>query len=551
MRSERLLVYILFLCMASFLWGRGKTNINKYIYKIVSDTVINIDTLVVGDTLILSLDVDDVLGQDTILVVRRMSETDTTQVASEDTLVSLDTIAKPVEKVKKDAEKVNKIPELSDFFKKYWLLKLHPKANGLTYELDTVSILYDKYIGVLDYLNDPSTPDRYLEDNPDYYRMFVPFTYYYAPIDRYSKIQWKFKYPESRPSMMQKILPIDTLTFTSKERINASVDNALIAAYVTYPQLIVRTEDDIRNKQVFRDDIEEEASAKKSILKLFTSEPMKHVRKENKGVVIRKPNWWVTGGNGSLQFTQNHFSDNWYKGGSSTHSLLATLQLRANYNDREKVQWENLVDMKLGFVSSPSDEYHNYLVNNDQLRLYSKLGLQAIAKWYYTISTEFKTQFCQAYNANSETMKAAFFAPADWSTSIGMDYKLSKTKLNLSVFIAPLTHTMRYVGNPDVNETSYGLEEGASVKHDFGSQVQTNLTWKILSSVTLTSRLDYLTSYNWVRIEWENTINFSLNRYLSGKLYVFGRYDDSNKPTVGDSYFQVNETLGFGFNYSW
>lgn len=508
----------------------------------------------------------DTCRQDSIALMSKglEMEADTTMLAlvpdslaaKQDTLVSPDTLIQVDKVVKNDTivkkkRKAKPRPKLDDFFKDYWILKLRANDGG-GYELDTVSILYEKYIGVLDYLNDPSTPERYIVCNSDYYRLFVPLTYYYAPIERVSRVDWKFQPFDRHTALNAGLLPIDTLAFTAKQRINERVDRALLDAYVNFPQLVVCTEDDIESTPMFKDNIIKEASSKKrSVIKLFASDPVEQVQTESKGIVIRKPNWWTTGGSGSLQFTQNHFSDNWYKGGQSTHSLLAGLQLKANYNDREKIQWENLVDAKLGFVSSPSDTVHSYLINNDQLRLYSKLGIQAISKWYYTVSTEIKTQFCPAYDANSEVMKAAFLAPLDWSTSLGMDYKLSKPKINLSVFMAPLTYTMRYVGNSKVNETSYGLEEGKRVKHDIGSQVQTNLTWSPTSFIKLTSRLDYLTSYKWIRVEWENTIDFLLNRYLSAKLYVYGRYDDGNKPTVGNSYFQVNETLGFGLNYTW
>ena len=508
----------------------------------------------------------DTCRQDSIALMSKglEMEADTTMLAlvpdslaaKQDTLVSPDTLIQVDKVVKNDTivkkkRKAKPRPKLDDFFKDYWILKLRANDGG-GYELDTVSILYEKYIGVLDYLNDPSTPERYIVCNSDYYRLFVPLTYYYAPIERVSRVDWKFQPFDRHTALNAGLLPIDTLAFTAKQRINERVDRALLDAYVNFPQLVVCTEDDIESTPMFKDNIIKEASSKKrSVIKLFASDPVEQVQTESKGIVIRKPNWWTTGGSGSLQFTQNHFSDNWYKGGQSTHSLLAGLQLKANYNDREKIQWENLLDAKLGFVSSPSDEYHKYLVNNDQLRLYSKLGLQAISKWYYTISTEVKTQFCQAYGANSETLKAAFLSPLDWSTSIGMDYKLSKEKVSLSVFMAPLTYTMRYVENSGVDEVSYGLKEGQKVKHDFGSQVQTNFSCSIFSFVKLTSRLDYLTSYKWIRVEWENTLDFVLNRYLSAKLYVFGRFDDGNKPTVGNSYFQINETFGFGLNYAW
>ena len=268
-------------------------------------------------------------------------------------------------------------------------------------------------------------------------------------------------------------------------------------------------------------------------------------------VVIHKPNWWVTGGSGSIQFSQSHISKNWYNGGEGTHSLLGNLQLFANYNDREKWQWENLLDAKLGYISAPSDQYHNYLVNNDQLRIASKVGLRAIKHWYYTLHTEFKTQFCNGYGANSLTLNAAFLSPAYWTSGLGMDYKLNKEKVTLSVLLAPITYTMKIVTNPEVNEVSLGLKEGATTAHDFGSQMQANLTWKAFSFLNVTSRFDYLTSYKTVRIEWENTFNFILNRYLSAKLYVYGRFDDGVAPSENGSYFQINENFGFGLNYTW
>lgn len=443
---------------------------------------------------------------------------------------------------------VNQDGVFSELLAPYLLVKLKPEGDG--YRKDTVSVLYEKLLGVLDYLNDPDTPERYIASDPNYYRLFIPLTYYESPMNRISTLKWSFEELDTVPDFPRELFSFDERPFKAKERANETVDRALMHLYISQPQDIVYREEELMQLKSFRDNIDKETSSKPSIAKLFVPDEVAGVT-EDAELVIHKPNWWITGGNGSLQVTQNYISDNWYKGGESTKTFLATLFLTANYNDREKIQWENLLDAKLGFASAPSDEFHSYLINTDQLRLASKLGIQAASKWYYTISAEFKTQFCHGYKANSETMTSAFFAPADFSTSIGMDYKLKKKSFNLSVFIAPFTYALRYVGNKDVDEVSFGLDEGKCVRHNFGSQVQPTLIWKIIPTITLDSRLNYLTSYEWTRIEWENTLNFVLNRYLSTKVYAHARFDDSNKPTTGSSYFQLKELLSFGINYKW
>lgn len=98
-----------------------------------------------------------------------------------------------------------------------------------------------------------------------------------------------------------------------------------------------------------------------------------------------KPNFWAISGNGYAQFSQNYISDNWYKGGESTVSLLSGAVLQFNYDDKQKVQFENKIEWKLGFISAPSDTVHQYKTSEDLLRLSSKFGYKAITNWYYTI----------------------------------------------------------------------------------------------------------------------------------------------------------------------
>jgi hypothetical protein len=449
-----------------------------------------------------------------------------------------------------------KVKQLQGLLGQYFYQRQTPTEKKNVYKNDTVSYLYDKYISVLDSLNNPATPQRYIQTDPDYYRLFVPTTYYKSAIAQLSTVNTDAILPENDSPVVDKTLSIDKEQFTTKERVNKVVDKALMNLYLNSPELVVFTEDDLDAAGIFVDNIASEEvtninNAKREMMDVLTANSPLDVEQEAE-VELRKPKFWTIAGNGSLQFSQHYLSDNWYKGGVSSVSMIGTLQLSANYNDKEKVQWENLLDAKLGLASTPSDQVHKYLTNTDQLRIFSKLGIQAAKNWYYTISAEFKTQFVNGYKSNDPTLISTFLAPADLTVALGMDFKKKTDKYSFSLLLAPLNWTMRYIGSDEVDETTYGLDPGRHTKHNFGSQIQPTITWNIAKNITFESRLDYLTSYKWVRVEWENTLNLAINRFLSTKVYVHARYDDSATPLNGStSYFQLSELLSFGLSYSW
>ena len=282
------------------------------------------------------------------------------------------------------------------------------------------------------------------------------------------------------------------------------------------------------------------------------SNPVEKANVENEFRVL-KPNFWKKTAAASMQFSQYSISDNWYQGGESTNALLSELKLTANYDDRQKVQFENSLEIKIGFITAPSDTVHSYKTNADLLRLNSKLGVRAIKNLYYTIAAEFKTQFFPNYKTNTNDMISNFLSPAQLDLSVGMDYKLDKPKYKLSLMGAPFSYTFVYISNDDiVNPSSFNVEPGHTSANLFGSKITANLDWKIAKNISYLTKLEYFTTYDKVIASWENTFNFQLNRYLSTKLFIHARYDDGVTLTEeNDTYFQLKEMLTFGLSYTW
>lgn len=284
---------------------------------------------------------------------------------------------------------------------------------------------------------------------------------------------------------------------------------------------------------------------------------------------------WTRFGNASLQFTQGYVSKNWYKGGESNMALIATGEYNANWK-KNRWAWDNKVEAKLGYVTTRSDEFHNYMTNQDLLKLTSKLGYQATKHWYYTAQVIGQTQFCPGYKTNTEGEFSKFFSPAYLTLSLGMDYKYEKEDyLKFSAFISPASYNLKYVNDPlrnfdaagdprsgKIDGTQFGLPAGEFNTYGLGASANCNLYWKLCKYVTWTSNATWFSPLYGVKknntggfteIMWENTFDMPLNKYFSTKLYTCLRFDDSvgsaNKGE-GWGYFQFSELLSFGLSYA-
>ncbi len=389
------------------------------------------------------------------------------------------------------------------------------------------------------------------EINPVYYRLFAPLAIYKSTVSKAmnDSLDDDFVFDDSRVKRTE-ILPVHLYREERDEAIINATDCALANVYLSSPTMVKGTEEQIMGQRLFKENVMPNQPRKQNVVDLINHKDWNDPD-VNQNLVVRKPNFWMKSASISLQFTQNYISKNWYKGGESNNSMLSGLDMSLNYNDQQRIQFDNRLEWKLGFVSSRSDSIHKYKTNTDQFRLTSKLGINAFYSWFYTIQFEFSTQLMGSYKTNSRDVVSGFMAPGYVEVDFGMDFKKNLKNFTFSSVISPFSYKLTYVGDEDVDVTKFGVEEGKKSKNDIGSNLQINSKWTIVSNVVWESRLSYYTTYKRAETEWENTFNFQLNRYLSTKLFVHARFDDGvEKDEDDDSYMQLSELLSFGLSYS-
>lgn len=360
-------------------------------------------------------------------------------------------------------------------------------------------------------------------ETPDgkYYRLFAPLTFYRDVAD--SKL---------------------SLSSDADE-----LDNALSDIYLRRPDLVRNTQKEIDQVGPVRKPNVKKVTPEAELVQKVLPTTSDADIEAPVDIFVAKPNFWKLSGNYSLQLFQTYVSDNWYKGGESSYSMLGTVTLQANYNNKQRFRWDNKLELRLGFQNTKGDTLHTVRASEDLIRYTGKVGLQATKKWYYTLQFIASTQFMRGLKSNDRTVYSDFFSPLYINPSLGMDYSVDwlKGKLTGSIHLAPIAYNLTYVHDNRIT-SRFGIEDGKHTKDDFGSELTVDLTWQLHKNISWKTRLYGYTSYKRMLVEWENTFTFVVNKYISSNIFLYPRFDDG--ATRGEhGYWQMKEYISLGFNY--
>lgn len=264
---------------------------------------------------------------------------------------------------------------------------------------------------------------------------------------------------------------------------------------------------------------------------------------------------WLQQFDGLVQFSQAYNSPNWYQGGNN--NLNAILQgiynVRLNQKFHPNLLFENTIQYKLGINSAPDDSLRNYSISEDNFQINSKFGVKAAKRWYYSATMQFKTQLLNNYRKNTNDLSASFLSPGELNFGIGMTYDYSTPSGNFktNASIAPLSYNLKICTNDRIDETQFGIKEGRTTASQYGSNIDCKLEWKLAYNISFNSHLTAFTDYSYIQGDWENTLSFSINRFLSTQIYVHLRYDSTTGRYDDTKWhkWQLREVLSFGFAY--
>lgn len=271
---------------------------------------------------------------------------------------------------------------------------------------------------------------------------------------------------------------------------------------------------------------------------------------------------WTKTGKITLLLNQSAFS-NWQGGGEN--SLAGNIGINYDFNYVKGVWlWDNKIIAGYGLTKNDDDGVRK---TDDRLEINSILGRHIKGNWSGSFFMNFRTQFTDGYDYNSDFAgdnedfpTSGFFKPAYWSFGPGL---LWKKHDNLYVNFAPMTAKFTFltgevftINDDDSaniyyvssnNVTTYGVDPGDSLLFEFGLSIRSYYKFDIMENISMENIFsiysNYLEDPQNIDIDYTMNIVMKINDVFSTNLAFQTIYDDNAYRG-----FQIREVFGIGVN---
>ena len=263
-------------------------------------------------------------------------------------------------------------------------------------------------------------------------------------------------------------------------------------------------------------------------------------------------------GNYGLNINQLSLS-NWAAGGENTWTGKAFANISLIYHKKKLEQ--KLVGAFAFGISRFGDK--RIEKQDDKIDLTYSLSLDSKTQWNITSVVTFNTQFAEGYKyPNDSTVISSFFAPAYLTLSSGYSYKTKNE--HFQILFSPMAGKVTFVMNQELaDKGSFGVKKGyydedgnwipgENIAASIGVNVIINYKQPIGKSIHYATILN--TFYNYIErrdddrlrldVNWENTINFAITKYLSTILFVHLKYDHNATFPVYEEIEGVQTVVG-------
>ena len=265
---------------------------------------------------------------------------------------------------------------------------------------------------------------------------------------------------------------------------------------------------------------------------------------------------------------------NWAAGGESSWAGKAFADFSLIY--RKKKFERRLVGAFAFGISRFADKHIEK--QDDKIDLTYALLLNSKTQWNLSMVATFNTQFANGYKyPNDSTVISTFFSPAYLTLSAGYSYKTKNE--NFQILLSPLAGKVTFVLNQDLaDQGAFGVKKGyfdqdgqwipgENINAALGVNVIINYKQPIGKNIKYSTMLNAF--YNYIErrdddrmpidINWENTVNFTINKFLTTTLFVYLKYDHNTTfpvyeeiegvQTVVDNVpkLQLKESVGIAF----